>query len=314
MTLAAGRLPAMRWRTWMSERPSRLRRRWRTIGPLVLPALRDALVPERDRLALWLPACVGCGDALYFALRFEPPVWPALLLAALGGLVILVVRRPDWLHYAGVALLAMAAGFIAGHLATGRMAAMPDLPKGAIVVSGRIAAIDVYSDGGRRITFADPAFDLDPPIDRRIHMRLRADDRQPLAVGDDIVLRGMMRAPAPPSLPGGRDLQREEFFNGLAGGGFAFDAAEMQARRRAGIGMRWQALRETIAGRIMQVLPGSSGPIAATLVTGISSGISPADRTAFAVSGLSPLLAVAGLHLGIVMGLAMGSVRTALAA
>ncbi|WP_428374844.1 ComEC/Rec2 family competence protein [Lichenicoccus sp.] len=277
--------------------------------------LHDALVPERDRLALWVPVCVGCGDAQYFALRSEPPVWPALVVALIGLTIMLGARRLDWLRYAGAATLAVAAGFIAAHLATARMPAMPDLPKRATVVSGHIAAIDVFADGGRRITFAHPALDLDPPLDRRLHMRLRADDRQVLGVGDDIVLRGMLRAPAPPSLPGGRDLQREAFFGGLGGSGFALDPAEMQSQHAAsGIAMRWQALRETIAGRIMLALPGAPGAIAATLVTGISSGISAPDRNAFAVSGLAHLLAVAGLHLGIVMGLAMGSVRMALAA
>ena len=315
MDMPAGRLPAAHARTWISDRRMLLQRRLRLFWPRVVPVLHDALVPERDRLALWVPACVGCGDALYFALRFEPPLWPALLLALAGLVVMLAGRRLDWLRYSGAALLAMAAGFIAAHLATGRMAPMPDLPKGATVVSGRIAAIDVFADGGRRLTFADPALDLDPPLGRRVHMRLRADDRQVLGVGDDVVVRGMLRAPAAPSLPGGRDQQREAFFNGLAAGGFALDAVEMQARPApSGIAMRWQALREAIAARIMQVLPGAAGAIAATLVTGISSGISAPDRNAFAVSGLAHLLAVAGLHLGIVMGLAMGSVRMGLAA
>nr|WP_321985572.1 ComEC/Rec2 family competence protein [uncultured Lichenicoccus sp.] len=308
MDLFVGPLPAARRPAWTSgrwRRPSAAR---------LVSVLHDALVPERDRLALWVPACVGCGDAQYFALRFEPPVWPAVLLAAIGFAVMLAGRRLDWLRYSGAAVLAMAAGFIAAHLATGRMAPMPDLPKGAVVVSGRISAIDVFADGGRRLTFARPALDLDPPLDRRVHMRLRADDRQVLGVGDDIELRGMLRAPSPPSLPGGRDLQREAFFDGLGGSGFALDPAEIEAHRPAsGMAMRWQALRETIAGRIMQALPGAPGAIAATLVTGISSGISAADRNAFAVSGLAHLLAVAGLHLGIVMGLAMGSVRMALA-
>ena len=314
MDLSLGPLPAARPPAWISVRAA-VRAVLRPLARALPRLLHQALVPERDRLALWLPACVGCGDAFYFMLHFEPPAWPGLLAAAIGLVVMLAARRIDGLRFGGTALLALAAGFIAAHLATGRMPPMPDLPKSAIVVSGRIAAIDVFADGGRRVTFASPAIDLDLPLDRRLHMKLRADDRQVLGVGDDIVLRGMLRAPAPPSLPGGRDMQREAFFDGLGGNGFALEAAEVEAHRPAtGLSMRWQALRETIAGRIMQALPDARGAIAATLVTGISTGISAADRNAFAVSGLAHLLAVAGLHLGIVMGLAMGSVRMALAA
>ena len=64
----------------------------------------------------------------------------------------------------------------------------------------------------------------------------------------------------------------------------------------------------------MADLPGVDGAIASTLLTGIGTAIPPADRTAFQDSGLAHLLAVAGLHIGIVMGLVFAAVRFALAA
>ena len=56
--------------------------------------------------------------------------------------------------------------------------------------------------------------------------------------------------------------------------------------------------------------PAPEGAVAATvLFTGLGTAIPPDDRAAFRDSGLAHLLAVAGLHIGIVMGLVMGAVR-----
>ena len=64
----------------------------------------------------------------------------------------------------------------------------------------------------------------------------------------------------------------------------------------------------------MAVLPGSEGAIAATLLTGSTASIPETDRAAFRDSGLAHLLAIAGLHIGIVMALVFGLTRLLLAA
>ncbi len=284
----------------------------------LVPLLRAALFIERDRLALWLPVCVGVGDAAYFALRAEPARWPAagLAVAALAAFVLL--RRSEGCRIGATAVLVASVGFLAASLATGRAPPMPELPRTASIVSGHIGAIELFADGSRRVTFERPAIGDDPPMPRRLRVRLRADDLHTITIGDVVTLRAMLRAPAPPALPGGRDLQREAFFSGLGGSGYALGAMKLGQRNDITAGgtslaVRWQAMREAIAARITAILPGPRGAIAATLLTGISSAIPAEDRAAFAVSGLAHLLAVAGLHLGIVMGLTMGAVRMLLA-
>ncbi len=83
--------------------------------------------------------------------------------------------------------------------------------------------------------------------------------------------------------------------------------------RPHGIGAWWQGLRDGIAARMIAGLPGPDGAIAATLMTGTPTAIPASDRAAFRDSGLAHILAVAGLHMGIVMGLAMGFSRLLLA-
>ncbi len=127
-------------------------------------------------------------------------------------------------------------------------------------------------------------------------------------------VRALLRPPSPPSYPGGWDLQRDAFFAGYAGYGFAIGAAERLARQPpSGVSAWLQRMREGIARRMQARLPGTDGAVAATLMTGVPSAIPEADREAFRASGLAHLLAVAGLHIGAVMGLAFGLTRALLA-
>src|SRR6202020_1420453 len=70
-----------------------------------------------------------------------------------------------------------------------------------------------------------------------------------------------------------------------------------------------QWLREAIARRVVAVLPGSAGAVSVTLLTGAAMAIPEAHHEAFRDAGLAHLLAVAGLHIGIVMGFALAVAR-----
>ncbi len=291
---------------------------------------RDGVAADRDRLVLWLPACLGSGVLLYFAQRSEPAISLGMGLAIASAILFALARRSRLAHAAAAALLALSIGFVSAELAAWRMPPMPSLPRKAALVTGRITAIDVMADGQRRVTLDRVSIALAPRKDdepaaavpaavtattRVLRLRLRPDDPAVLGPGDAVRIRALLRAPSSPDLPAGRDLQRDAFFSGVAGSGRALSPVAVLshgARRGLAVGMR--GLRERIADRILLVLPGPRGAVAATLLTGLSSGIPQADRDAFAASGLAHLLAVAGLHLGIVMGLALSLVRIALAA
>ncbi len=305
--------------------------------------MRDGVAADRDRLVLWLPACLGTGVLCYFALGTEPPLLAGVLLAALSGVLFALARRSRLAHAAASSFLALSIGFLSAELDTRRMPPMPFLPRKAALATGRITAIDVMMDGQRRVTLDRVAIALAPRKEDRtaashgttspgttslgdthpaaviatprvLRLRLRPDDATTLATGDLVRIRALLRAPSPPDLPSGRDLQRDAFFSGLAGSGRALSPVAVLShgtQRGTMVGLR--RLREQVADRIQLVLPGPRGAVAATLLTGLSSAIPQADRDAFAASGLAHLLAVAGLHLGIVMGLSLSLVRTGLA-
>jgi competence protein ComEC len=284
---------------WLREAPAEWLRAW--------------MAAESGRFALWLPVLMAAGVVLYFSLSAEPPV-------LLGAACFCGLSAYAWL--AGprfgpraclTAAAAVALGLASAQFATFRAAPLIEVPTHATIVTGVVRAVEQLPEG-RRITIEQPRLDNGPVLPRAVRVRLRASDEMTLGTGDRLRMRAMLMRPAPPAWPGAWDLQRDAFFAGLGAFGYALGPAELVSSAEPSGPARWlQALREHIASRLTAGLPGSEGAIASTLLTGDAAPIPEADRAAFRDSGLAHLLAIAGLHIAIVMGLAFGTVRLGLA-
>jgi competence protein ComEC len=274
-----------------------------------LHAAVDAwLDTERERLALWLPVFMGAGVIAYYSLRFEPVPWLGAVVAL--PVIALAIALPG-LRWLTGPLAAVVLGFATAQFATARAPPIEaDLPTRATIVSGTIRAVEALPEG-RRITI-QPSF-LDgsaEPLRRSVRIRLQKKDDGDLATGDSVRIRALIRPPASPAYPGGWDLQRDAFYTGRGASGYALGKAERTEQAIPSGPMRFvQWLRETIAGRVTAVIPGAAGAVSVTLLTGASMAIPEADHAAFRDSGLAHLLAVAGLHIGIVMGFALAIAR-----
>ncbi len=212
-------------------------------------------------------------------------------------------------------VLAAAAGFLSAQAQTRRALPIQAIPTKAAILTGTVRSVDILPEG-RRVTLSavrlDPA---QPPLARSVRVRLRRGDATEMAAGDRVQIRSLLRTPAPPAYPGGWDLQRDAFFSGLGASGYALNpAVTLERAEPAGAGAVLQGLRDGIARRVLEGLPGPQGAVGSTLLTGTTLAIPQSDREAFRDSGLAHLLAVAGLHIGIVMGLFMGTTRLGLAA
>jgi competence protein ComEC len=300
--LAVGDAPAGRaWR--------RLLLRVRLAAEQGLTAWIEA---EQGRFLPWLPVFMAVGIVLFFAQPAEPSAWIGPAFAGLA----LPLAILAWSRLATRAmmscLLALAVGFASASLRTRAMPPMPALPRGAVAVSGTIVAVEPLP-AGRRLILGHLTLGGGALMARGLRLRLRDTDLQALAPGDRLTVRALLRPPFAPAYPGAWDQRRDEYFQGLAGGGFALGAARVMApAHRSGLGQRWQHFRERVAARIMATVPGPPGAVAATLLTGISTAIPAATRADFATAGLAHILAVAGLHIGIVMSTVFAAARFAL--
>jgi competence protein ComEC len=268
------------------------------------------MAAEWDRWPLWLPVAMGGGVLGYFASRAEPvAAWLALPWPLLAAAFLLRSHRP--LPAAALALLgAVALGFAAALSHAGAAPPLPELPRTATIVAGRVAAVDLLP-GGRRVTLDAPRIGEGAALDRQIRIRLRKDDPARPSPGDSMAVRALIRPPMPPAYPGAFDFQRMAYFTGLAGSGFALNPAEITGRSEAPV---FAGLRAAVEARVTEALPGSTGAVAAALLTGSQSAIPPAELAALRDSGLAHLLSPSGLHVAIVIGIAFVVLRAAIAA
>ncbi len=285
---------------------------------------------------LWLPVFMGAGVLVYYDLPAEPPLWTGAKLAAAGLIAAGALKRWPGPRAIGLCLGFAALGFASAQFATARMPPLEtDLPSRAVTATGIVHSVEILSYA-RRVTLSDVHLreadrkpvrgrgasavvigTADPAIHdlaRTARIRLRTEDNGAIHTGETIRIRAMLRPPLPPALPGGWDTQRDAFFAGLGASGYALGRTEIVETGSPDRFASWvQGLRETISARVSAAVPGAPGAVAITLLTGSARAIPEADHAAFRAAGLAHLLAVAGLHIGIVMGFAFASARIGLA-
>lgn len=273
-----------------------------------LIALPNALLAERERWALWLPVGVGIGIGIYFALPIEPTrAWGAAI--GIAGLCAAVFACRPRGHFVR-ALLAFASAVLIGFsLAKWRTesVAAPVLMHrvGPVEIEARVEWIQQHGKGIRVLLSPTRIDSLDPmqmPAHVRITVRGTASRFGPGAV---VRVYAVLLPPPPPALPGDYDFGRAAFFDGIGAVGYAFGAPQILAPASAPnlfgrLFLTVKGLRWRMAARIHQVLPGSTGAIAAALITGDRGGIADADEEALRDAGLAHVLAIAGLHMGLV--------------
>lgn len=185
---------------------------------------------ERGRFVPWLAVFMGVGVVAYFNGRSEPNA----RAGAAAVLIALLACIAAWHGPIGRAMatagLAAALGFLSAQAATWRALPIEPLPTKAVILTGMVRGVDLLPEG-RRVTLADVRLEPGkPPLARLLRVRLHRADMAPIGAGDRLRVRALVRPPASPAYPGGWDLQRDAFFAGLGGSGYALNPSEMLER------------------------------------------------------------------------------------
>ena len=268
---------------------------------------------------MWLPVALGAGIAVYFALPAEP-VWftgPVFLLLFLGGLI--AMGRGTALRLLMVLGLFVATGFSAAQWRTHGVAA-PVLSKAQIttIVAGRVVTVEPAGRGPRVVLEDVTLADRDiAELPERVRLRLRPTDAG-VRPGDQLRVRARISPPPDASYPGGFDFSRTAWFAQIGAVGFALAPAAIRPTvDRGGPVARFTTMieraRVSVATRIADGIGGPAGGVAAALATGQRGGIPEPVRDDMRDSGLAHLLAISGLHLGLVAGFVFALVRGGLA-
>ena len=109
-------------------------------------------------------------------------------------------------------------------------------------------------------------------------------------------------------VPGGFDFRRQAFFKGLSAYGYSLNPPTLGASQGYSRTEKWrQILRE----RFLRGLNGDAGGLATALVVGLRGDLSPRAEVQIRRAGLAHILAISGLHIGMVTGALFFLIRVA---
>ena len=271
---------------------------------------------------MWLPVAFGAGIGVYFALPFEPPLWAAPAAFAPAAAAAWLARRRLSLAFALWLAALAAAGAGAAALRTAHVAA-PILAweHGPAELRGEVVSVE-RRPAGYRVVVAVDGIDRLPAEERPERVRLNLRTGAPPPPGRSIAVRAVLLPPPAPAAPGGFDFGRALYFQRIGAVGYAVGPPRGGEAEEDAAPRRLEALRLGIAERIEAAMTGGReddpewrrrARIAAALLTGLRGGIDETVLAWLRDSGLAHLLAISGLHLGLVAGLVFFSVRLGLA-
>ena len=316
------------WRDWQHY-AQRHRFRW-------LQVLRQALVagfvPTPSAWPrtwyLWVPSLLILGVASYFALPVEPPVWAGSLALILCCFVITAVWRGEGINrvvrIAAVVMAVTLVGFSTGQWRTaGVTAPVLAFETRAVMVEGTVSSVEHRQRNRLRLTIDAPRLSgSDEALTTLDLARLRLTMPRPNEArmptpGDQVAIRAILRPPPTPSYPDGYHFGRDLFFKQVGAVGYSIGPLSYRDTGQQAGGFNWRQVVETtrlnVAQRINSSLDGEAAGVAIALMTGQRGGIGDDTYDAIRQAGIAHLLAISGLHLGIVAGWIFVAMRLLLA-
>lgn len=282
-----------------------------------MAVVRSCRAQGQDRV-LWLPVVMAAGIALYFtgslAIAQDHLIWTVLLAA---GLLCLALLLRGWAAL-GAAFLGLVIGGYA--LAQGRTHVMQAPILGWAyygTIEGRVVMMDRSASEALRVTLDQVTM---PPISPartpkllRLSLHGPAQDgmHNPLQIGDLIRVEARFLPPSSAAEPGGFDFQRHAYFLGLGAVGYTRQSHVITGHDPTGL---WVTrARMHLSQAIQDRMAQGAGGFAAAILTGDRAGLQPADVEAMRDTNIAHLIAISGLHMGLLTGFVFTALRVILA-
>lgn len=287
--------------------------------PNVFRPIAAAFERQRGHLFPWAAICLGTGIAFYFALSFEPNV---LDMAILGAVAVLLMATAIWSATALSPLIWAVSLLLFGLSLASWRAHYVDSPTISFryygPVEGRIIKIDRSSSGKVRLTLDEVRLDRMGPARTPHLVRISLHGDQPFLVapkpGLRVAMTGHLSGPSGPVEPGGFDFQRRAWFERLGAVGYTRSPAlRLAPAELTSFALHLYQMRLNLSQAIKVSMPGREGPFAAAIITGERADIDAEALADLRGANLAHLLAISGLHMGLLTGALLGMMRVALA-
>lgn len=280
---------------------------------------RRSLAADAERCFLWMPVALAGGLLAYFALAIEPAWWQVAGLAALALVLAAVLGRRGrrWL---ALSILAVAFGFALGKVRTdGLNTPVVARDTAGVTVTAWVESVQIMSPGRQRAVLA--VTDIQPPLPGARPHRLRISFSRrggDLDAGSRISFKARLFRPNRPVAPGAFDFARRDWFAGIAGSGFAYGTVERDDDPgprpiRYTLSGFIASVRGALADAVRQGTDGEAASFVVAVLTGMRGGLAKETVEQLRAAGLAHLLAISGLHMGLVAFTLFWLVRALLA-
>lgn len=288
---------------------------------------RPAAAPRAGLMA-WVPVLLAAGIGLWFLRPALPTAlhWTALALAGTAGLALsrgalrlAEAGRIDWQRADALRLLGLAAALVCAGVALA--ATRASLVAAPVLdwryygpVEGRVVQIDRSARDRLRLTLDQVVLrSLEPDeTPHRVRLSLTDPAEEDLPpIGQRVMLTGHLGPPPGPASPGSFDFRLNAWFQGLGAIGYSRTPILAVAPPEGGQ-WRLHRARMALSEAVQDRIPGQAGALAAALMTGDRSGITEATTELMRASNLSHVIAISGLHMGLLTGFVYAALRLAL--
>ena len=280
---------------------------------------------QEERFILWVPVFIAFGIGAYFSLPFEPSLWSSMTVLMIVAVMLSITRNVILLTKVEFVVFLILLGFtVASFRAYTVNYPMLEKRLGPTLVSGSVLKMENLPEKkGVRLILSDLAIEKisksDTPKKIRVQVYNKAVDKN-LQIGDTVSLLAILNAPSSPVIAGGFDFRRYMFFKQIGATGFAVGDVKVilkvadRGYSRA-FHKFWEDLRQEIKLKIHKLVPDNNvvSALMVALLTGDRGEIDKNTWEDIRNAGLAHLLAISGLHMGLVAGLIFFVVRAILA-
>jgi competence protein ComEC len=274
------------------------------------PKIAEFIALQHETRLLWVPIWFGLGIALHLALP-----WTGARLAfslsfiALIGLLAVAGRRAA-LPILLPLLLILAGGLRLEHRIVQVRAPVLDRPM-TVNLSAEVISAQLRATGHHQLIVRPLSANRTLPALKKLRLTLLKGRAAPNP-GDVIDVRVRLSPPPGPSLPGGYDRARRDWFDQVGAQGRILGEVTILKRANQSPDV-FAAARQKLSQQMQRTMPGDAGAVAAAMITGDNAPLSQSATRDLQVTSLYHLLSVSGFHLAIITGMAFIVFRHGLA-
>ena len=270
---------------------------------MIVERLHEAWRAQAGNGVLWAPVALAFGIWTYFSLPQEPSIVVTVLMLAVAAFLFWVAR--------GRLIFILLAIFLFGFAlakARAEIVATPLLKATTSEVAVVGIVHDVESASAKRGTIILEPTEIEGMLAAQLPRRLRLTNftrNGNPAIGARVALKARLAPISSPTMPGGFDYGRLQYFESIGGSGRI--TSQIDVLEQTGSAALWLAkglhdLRQSIGRRIRLHLQGTTAALAEAMITGERAAIPKDINTGLQISGLAHILSISGLHMSLAAG------------